>query len=79
MIDLFSVGQALGFLSFGLGISTFYQKDDRQLKILMFVFNINHLLHYLLLGSTVSAVLPDYRQPELWHQYIHVPNLSQLF
>ncbi|MCY9869990.1 YgjV family protein [Vibrio barjaei] len=56
MIDLFSVGQALGFLSFGLGISTFYQKNDRQLKILMFVFNINHLLHYLLLGSTVSAV-----------------------
>ncbi|AYV23608.1 MULTISPECIES: YgjV family protein [Vibrio] len=56
MIDLFSVGQALGFLSFGLGISTFYQKSDRQLKILMFVFNINHLLHYLLLGSTVSAV-----------------------
>lgn len=56
MIDLFSVGQALGFLSFGLGISTFYQKNDRQLKTLMFVFNINHLLHYLLLGSTVSAM-----------------------
>ncbi|MDN3702333.1 YgjV family protein [Vibrio artabrorum] len=54
-MDLFSVGQVLGFLSFGLGISTFYQKDDRQLKILMFVFNINHLFHYLLLGSTVSA------------------------
>ncbi len=55
MIDLFSVGQALGFLSFGLGISTFYQKDDRQLKISMLAFNINHLLHFLLLGSTVSA------------------------
>ncbi|MGR5096524.1 YgjV family protein [Vibrio maritimus] len=56
MVDLFSVGQALGFLSFGLGISTFYQKNDRQLKILMLIFNINHLLHYLLLGSLISAV-----------------------
>ncbi|WP_394154206.1 YgjV family protein [Vibrio maritimus] len=56
MIDLFSVGQALGFLSFGLGISTFYQKNDRQLKILMVFFNINHLLHFLLLGSMVSAL-----------------------
>ncbi|MGR5177140.1 YgjV family protein [Vibrio parahaemolyticus] len=56
MIDLFSVGQLLGILSFGLGISTFYQKNDRQLKILMLIFNINHLLHYLLLGSLSSAL-----------------------
>ncbi|CAH0528820.1 YgjV family protein [Vibrio hippocampi] len=55
-MNLFSVGQALGFLSFGLGISTFYQKNDRQLKLLMLIFNINHLLHYLLLGSLISAV-----------------------
>lgn len=52
-IDL---AQALGFLSFGLGISTFYQKNDRHLKILMLVFNLNHLLHFLLLGSMVSAL-----------------------
>lgn len=52
-IDL---AQALGFLSFGLGISTFYQKNARHLKILMLVFNLNHLLHFLLLGSMLSAL-----------------------
>ncbi len=52
-IDL---AQALRFLSFGLGISTFYQKNDRHLKILMLVFNLNHLLHFLLLGSMLSAL-----------------------
>lgn len=52
-IDL---AQALGFLRFGLGISTFYQKNDRHLKILMLVFNLNHLLHFLLLGSMLSAL-----------------------
>ncbi|EGS1995411.1 YgjV family protein [Vibrio vulnificus] len=50
------LAQALGFLSFGLGISTFYQKHDRHLKILMLVFNLNHLLHFLLLGSMLSAL-----------------------
>ncbi|CAM3573819.1 Inner membrane protein YgjV [Vibrio aerogenes CECT 7868] len=51
-----SVAQALGFVSYGLGISTFYQKNDRRLKIVMLIFNLNHLLHYLLLGSAVSAL-----------------------
>lgn len=55
MIDL-SLAQALGFVSFGLGISSFYQKNDRRLKIIMFIFNLNHLLHFILLGSMVSAL-----------------------
>ncbi|WP_375749944.1 YgjV family protein [Vibrio sp. HN007] len=55
-MNLFLIAQALGFVSFGLGISTFYQKDDRKLKILMLVFNLNHLLHYLLLGSMMSTL-----------------------
>lgn len=50
------IAQALGLLSFALGISTFYQKEDKKLKILMLIFNLNHLLHYLLLGSLVSAL-----------------------
>ncbi|EKO3587846.1 YgjV family protein [Vibrio metschnikovii] len=54
MVDL-SLAQALGLVSFGLGISTFYQKDDRRLKIIMLIFNLNHLLHFFLLGSMVSA------------------------
>ncbi|CAE6930510.1 YgjV family protein [Vibrio sp. B1FLJ16] len=55
-MDTTLLAQALGFISFGLGISVFYQKNDRLLKILMLVFNLNHLLHFLLLGSMVSAL-----------------------
>lgn len=54
-LDL-SLGQLLGFVSFALGVSTFYQKDDRKLKVLMLIFNINHLVHYILLGSIMSAL-----------------------
>lgn len=50
------IAQSFGFLSLALGILTFYQKDDKKLKILMIVFNINHLVHYILLGSIVSAL-----------------------
>lgn len=49
------IAQAFGFLSLILGISTFYQRDDRRLKMVMLIFNLNHLLHYFLLGSIVSA------------------------
>lgn len=51
-----SLAQSIGFLSVALGISTFYQKNDRHLKIIMLVFNLNHLLHFILLGSMVSAL-----------------------
>lgn len=50
------IAQALGFVSYGLGMWAFYQKDDRRLKIIMCVFNINHMVHYLLLGSSISAI-----------------------
>ncbi|EIU6777483.1 YgjV family protein [Vibrio parahaemolyticus] len=56
MVDTTILAQALGFISFGLGFSVFYQKNDRHLKILMLIFNLNHLLHFLLLGSMVSAL-----------------------
>ncbi|WP_165313770.1 YgjV family protein [Vibrio ziniensis] len=52
----FSFAQALGFVSFALGISAFYQKDDRKLKIIMLIFNINHLIHFFLLGSMTSTL-----------------------
>ena len=51
-----SLAQAFGFVSFVLGLSTFYQKDDRRLKIVMLILNLNHLIHYLLMGSIVSAL-----------------------
>lgn len=55
-MDITILAQVLGFISFGLGFSAFYQKNDRLLKILMLIFNLNHLLHFLLLGSMVSAL-----------------------
>lgn len=55
-MDTAVLAQALGFVSFGLGFSVFYQRNDRRLKILMLIFNLNHLLHFLLLGSMVSAL-----------------------
>ncbi|WP_099610699.1 YgjV family protein [Vibrio fujianensis] len=51
-----SIAQTFGLVSFALGLSTFYQKDDRRLKIVMFILNLNHLTHYLLMGSVISAL-----------------------
>ncbi|MGJ8581174.1 MAG: YgjV family protein [Psychromonas sp.] len=56
MMDSLFFAQLLGFLSFVLGVCTFFQKDDKKLKIMMVVFNVNHLVHFLLLGSIVSAL-----------------------
>jgi uncharacterized membrane protein YjjB (DUF3815 family) len=50
------IAQVFGIFSFILGVSAFYQKDDKKLKIVMLLLNCNHLIHFLLLGSLVSAV-----------------------
>ncbi|MCY9851985.1 YgjV family protein [Vibrio mediterranei] len=55
-MDAYIAGQILGFVSYGLGIATFYQKNDKRLKILMLALNVNHLIHFLLLGSLTSAL-----------------------
>lgn len=51
-----SFAQALGFVSFALGVVAFCQKDDRKLKIIMLMLNFNHMVHFYLLGSIVSAL-----------------------
>jgi len=56
MMDQLFFAQLVGLLSFVLGVCTFFQKDDKKLKIMMVIFNLNHLVHYLLLGSIVSAL-----------------------
>lgn len=48
--------QLVGFGSFILGLLAFYQKNDRNLKKIMLLFNLNHMLHFVLLGSSVSAL-----------------------
>lgn len=48
--------QAVGLLSFVLGILCFYQKDDRHLKLMMVVMNLNHAFHFFLLNAITAAV-----------------------
>lgn len=50
------IAQVVGFLAYGLGIMAFYQRDDRRLKVVMFVQNLTYLLHFLLLGTQSSAI-----------------------
>lgn len=55
-MDMMMLGQALGVLSFVLGVSSFLQKDDKRLKQLMLLMNINHSIHFFLIGAMTSAV-----------------------
>lgn len=48
--------QAVGLLSFFLGILCFYQHDDRRLKLMMVVMNLNHAFHFYLLNATTAAI-----------------------
>lgn len=55
VIPEFNFAQAVGLVSFALGILCFYQKDDRKLKIVMVAMNLNHTLHFALLGATTAV------------------------
>lgn len=50
------LAQALGMVSFALGVMCFYQKNDQYLRIVMMVFNVNHALHFALLGAVTSCL-----------------------
>ena len=56
MVEKEVIGQILGFVSFALGMYAFYQKDDKKLKVLMFLFGISHTIHFIFLGSLVSTL-----------------------
>lgn len=49
------LAQILGMVSFGLGILCFYQKDDKKLKIIMLVMQVNNVLHFGLLGAWTAS------------------------
>lgn len=49
-------GQLFGFISFGLGIISFLQTDDRRLKIVMIALNICNTVHYALFSATTSML-----------------------
>ncbi len=56
--------QLLGFVSYGLGVFCFYQKDDKKLKLVMLVMNINNTVHFALLGAitaSISSILSVFR------------------
>lgn len=52
----FYVAQILGLVSFGLGVLCFYQKDDKKLKIIMLVMQVNNVLHFGLLGAWTASL-----------------------
>ncbi len=43
-------------LSFVLGILCFYQRSDQRLRIMMVVMNLNHALHFALLGAVTACL-----------------------
>ena len=51
-----NIAQMFGFLSYILGVSCFYQKDDRKLKIVMVIMSLNNALHYALLGAITACL-----------------------
>ncbi|MDK9561182.1 YgjV family protein [Gallibacterium anatis] len=54
--QIFNLPQFLGVLAFILGVLSFYQRNDRKLKIVMLVQNLTYMSHFILLGSSVSAL-----------------------
>ena len=56
MLPEFDLAQAIGMLSFALGILCFYQRDDQHLRIMMVVMNLNHALHFALLGAVTACL-----------------------
>ena len=50
-----NIAQWLGLLSFALGVVSFYQRDDKKLKIVMLALQFNNVLHYGLLGAWTAS------------------------
>ena len=47
MLPEFDLAQAIGMLSFALGILCFYQRDDQHLRIMMVVMNVVMVVTWL--------------------------------
>ncbi|WP_410685733.1 YgjV family protein [Avibacterium paragallinarum] len=57
MLDnIINIPQLLGILAFILGVISFYQKNDKKLKIVMLIQNITYMSHFILLGANVAAL-----------------------
>lgn len=54
--NLMLLAQALGFVSYALGVLCFYQKDDKKLKFIMLTMNLNNAIHFALLGAATASL-----------------------
>ena len=52
----FNLAQFFGMVSFTLGILCFYQRDDKKLKIMMLLLQLNNVLHFGLLGAWPASL-----------------------
>lgn len=51
-----NLAQFFGMVSFTLGILCFYQRDDKKLKIMMLLLQLNNVLHFGLLGAWTASL-----------------------
>lgn len=62
----FNFAQALGLLSFALGVYCFFQKDDKKFKYIMLTVNFNNALHFALLGAWTAVIASIFSVFRTW-------------
>jgi hypothetical protein len=51
----FSLAQLLGYVAFCLGVTAFWQSDDRRLKALVAALSLTYAAHFTLLGNPTAV------------------------
>lgn len=51
-----NLAQFFGMISFTLGVLCFYQRDDKRLKMMMLLLQLNNVLHFGLLGAWTASL-----------------------
>jgi hypothetical protein len=51
------IAQTIGFIAFALGVTAFFQKEDRRLRLFLFVQGTALSLHFILMGAHTGAIL----------------------
>ena len=51
-----NLAQFFGMISFTLGVLCFYQRDDKRLKMMMRLLQLNNVLHFGLLGAWTASL-----------------------
>ncbi|HJV25154.1 MAG TPA: YgjV family protein [Aromatoleum sp.] len=53
--DPFSLAQLLGYAAFVVGITAFWQRDDRRLRYFVVALSLTYVVHFSLLGNPAAA------------------------